>query len=149
MSILSIVRRGGILSAGLFLVAGLTVAGEGQTTMKKVPPSRTAVDSGQEMYHAYCAVCHGADGKGGGPAVPALKDPVPDLTTMAQRNGGKYPAERVTSVLRFGSERLTAHGSKDMPIWGPVFESRSSNAKATSTLRIHNLTEYLGTLQAK
>ncbi len=103
------------------------------------------------MFKAYCASCHGADGKGNGPAVPALKGPVPDLTTLAQRHGGKYPGTYVESVLKFGTDTHAAHGSQDMPIWGPVFNALNPNQVMSSTtqLRIDNLAHYIGTLQVK
>jgi hypothetical protein len=36
-----------------------------------------------------------------------------------------------------------------MSIWGPVFKSMHGGSEATETLRITNVTKYLGTLQAK
>ena len=74
---------------------------------------------------------------------------MPDLTTLAKRHGGNYPSSYVDSVLRFGAENFPAHGSKDMPIWGPVFESMPGSSSGSVTLRVSNLTKYLGTLQAK
>jgi mono/diheme cytochrome c family protein len=100
------------------------------------------------MFNAYCAVCHGKDGKGGGPATTALKTPPPDLTTLAQGHGGKYPASYVQSVIRFGAGSFTAHGSKEMPMWGPAIASLSGDTNLV-TLRINNLTHYIETLQVK
>jgi mono/diheme cytochrome c family protein len=118
--------------------------------IKTVPAKTTSAGSGEEMYNSYCAACHGKDAKGDGPAAPALKDPVPDLTTLAQRNGGKYPASRVAAVIRFGAEAHAAHGSPDMPIWGPIFGGmHQSSASPEVQLRINNLSHYLETLQAK
>jgi len=147
MSAISIVRTGAILPATLFLAVTVTVAQEGQIKHTQAP--ETPATSGQAMYGAYCAVCHGTDGKGGGPAASALKGEIPDLTTLAQRHGGKYPSEYVESVLRFGAENFPAHGNKEMPIWGPVFKSMPRGSESTEALRISNLTQYLGTLQVK
>src|ERR1019366_10393602 len=83
------------------------------------PIQQTSAASGQQMYVTYCAVCHGADGRGNGPAARALKAPPADLTTLSQRNGGVFPENHVNSVLQFGSEN-PAHGSADMPIWGDL-----------------------------
>ena len=140
-------RTGVILFAFLVSTATMAMSQEGQTTIKKVPAPSTSPASGEKMYKAYCAVCHGTDAKGNGPAAPALKGPIPDLTTLAKNNGGKYPADHVASVLRFGTGGLIAHGSKDMPIWGPLFSAMGSSS--TETLRISNLTHYLETLQVK
>ena len=101
------------------------------------------------MYTAYCAVCHGLTGKGDGPAAPALKTPAANLTELSKNNGGKYPALRVEAILDFGVP-TAAHGSKDMPIWGPLFDSLVHNAtRAETHLRIMNLTDYLKTLQVR
>ncbi len=99
----------------------------------------------------YCAVCHGIDGKGGGPATPALKDQVPDLTILARRHNGKYPASYVASVLGFGVQGNPAHGSPDMPIWGPILRDMGTTRsdKSKETTRIANLNRYLESLQVK
>jgi len=140
-----------ILPVLLFLTVVVVRAQETQTQIKKVPAPSTSPASGEQMFKAYCASCHGADGKGNGPAVPALKVAVPDLTTLAQGHGGKYPETYVESVLKFGTGTHAAHGSQDMPIWGPVFNSMNPNQvmSSTSQLRITNLAHYIGTLQVK
>lgn len=134
------------LSVSLFLAASAATAQK----IKTVPAKTTSAGSGEEMYMSYCAACHGKDAKGDGPAAPALKDPVPDLTTLAQRNGGKYPATHVMNAIRFGAEAHVAHGSQDMPIWGPIFGSmHQSSASPEVQLRLANLSHYLETLQVK
>jgi mono/diheme cytochrome c family protein len=97
------------------------------------------------MYKDYCAACHGIDGKGNGPATEFLKTPPPELTTMAKRNNGKFPSERFASVLRFGTV-THAHGTSDMPIWGPLFRSQN---KDVAELRIHNLSSFVESIQEK
>jgi mono/diheme cytochrome c family protein len=111
----------------------------------------TSPASGRQTYMTYCAVCHGLDGKGGGPATPALRDQVPDLTTLAQRHNGTYPATYVAGVLRFGVKGEPAHGSQEMPIWGPIFRSKGTlqSDKSSESMRIANLNRYLETLQVK
>src|SRR5579862_5147572 len=71
-----------------------------KTVIKHVPIKQTSPASGQEMFTAYCAACHGKDAKGTGPAADALKVPATDLTTLAAKNGGKYPSMKVSSVIR-------------------------------------------------
>jgi mono/diheme cytochrome c family protein len=113
MSTASIIRTGAIFCATLFPVFALTAAQEGQTENEDARPPDAPLASGEEMYRTYCAVCHGLDGKGGGPATPALRDQVPDLTTLSQRHDGKYPAKYVESVLRFGTrEDFPGHGNR-------------------------------------
>ena len=144
------VRAGVLLSALLFSTTMLTMAQQSQTTIKKTPIQRTSATSGQEMFNTYCAACHGKDAKGNGPAVAALKVPPPDLTTLSQRHDGKYPTMYVESVLKFGAENFPVHGTKDMPIWGPVLGSISGGTNTPQTNeRIYNLNRYIESLQAK
>lgn len=116
--------------------------------IKHVPMKQTSPASGMEMYKSYCAVCHGTDGKGNGPAASALKVPPPDLTLLAGKNGGKYPSLRVSAIIR-GEEVLAAHGSKDMPIWGNLFWSMSGGHEAEVQQRVSNLNKYIESLQKK
>ena len=139
-------RRIPLLAA--MVAAVVTLAAAQETTIKKQPIKPSDPTSGAAMYKQYCAVCHGTSGKGDGPAVPALKTPPPDLTTLAKRNNGKYPDDRVTSVLKFGT-KTPAHGSADMPIWGPAFQSLKPGDTAIVALRIANVSSYIKTLQAK
>jgi len=116
--------------------------------IKHVPVKPTSPASGEEMYTSYCAVCHGKDGKGAGPAASALKVPPTDLTKLAANNGGKYPGLHVTSVIR-GEADLPAHGTKDMPVWGPLFWRMSQGHEAEVQQRIANLNSYIESLQGK
>jgi len=144
------IREGVLSCACLFSTTMVTMAQQSQTTIKKTPIQRTSAASGQEMFNSYCAACHGKDAKGNGPAVAALKVPPPDLTTLSQRHGGKYPTMYVESVLKFGAENLPAHGTKDMPVWGPLLGSVSGGINAPQTTqRIYNLNQYIEGLQAK
>jgi mono/diheme cytochrome c family protein len=117
-------------------------------TVKHVPITQTASNSGKEMFNSYCAVCHGIGGKGDGPAAAALKVPPTDLTTLAQKNGGKFPSDHVSAVL-YGQAPTAAHGSQDMPVWGPLFSSISQGNQGQVQQRIVNLVNYIGTLQVK
>lgn len=116
--------------------------------IKHVPIRQTSPASGAEMYKTYCAVCHGTDGKGNGPATEALKTPPSDLTTLASRNGGKYPSLKVAAIIR-GEEVLAAHGSKDMPIWGNLFWSMSGGHEAEVQQRVANLNRQIESMQKK
>jgi mono/diheme cytochrome c family protein len=136
------------------IVFTCTVAAQDQTpcptekVIEHVPVKFTSPASGKDMYTAYCAVCHGTDGKGGGPAASALKVPPTDLTLLSKNNGGKYPALKVTSAIRNESD-LPAHGSKEMPVWGSLFWSMSRGHEGEVQQRVANLTKYIESLQAK
>lgn len=68
------------------------------------------------IYLAECASCHGADGRGAGPAAAALDPTPPDLTTIAARNGGVFPRNQVMSTID-GLDR-GSHFSAAMPEFG-------------------------------
>jgi mono/diheme cytochrome c family protein len=150
---MSIARYIGLALTGMLLAASVSIAMMGQAgtasdekptkTMKKVRITYSKPDSGAEMWKDYCAACHGASGKGDGPAAEVLKSPPPDLTLMAKENNGKFPADHVASALQFGTGGH-GHGTSDMPIWGPLLRSQS-----LADLRIHNLTEFVESLQEK
>jgi mono/diheme cytochrome c family protein len=117
-------------------------------TIKHVPAAYTSPSSGKEMFNAYCASCHGTDAKGDGPAASALKMPTTNLTSLSVKNGGTFPAAHVAAVIQ-GDAMTPAHGSKDMPVWGPIFMSIGGHSKSEVQLRIRNLTTYLESLQVK
>jgi mono/diheme cytochrome c family protein len=136
------------LVAVVVLAMFATLARAQEKQIKHTEATHTSPASGKEMYVAYCAVCHGKDGKGGGPAAEALKVPPADLTMLAQKNGGKFPSNHVATVIR-GEANLPAHGNKDMPVWGPIFWKMSSGHEAEVMQRITNLTKYVESLQEK
>ena len=127
---------------GLGLVAGTQPTAK---EVKKVPVSATRADSGMQMYKTYCASCHGIHGKGDGPAAEALKMAPADLATLKQKNDGKFPSARISQILE-GSE-VVAHGSSDMPVWGPIFRSLDQSNGALAKLRIANVIKYLESMQ--
>ena len=100
------------------------------------------------MFTSYCAACHGKDGKGTGPAAEALKVPPTNLTSLAAKNGGKYPSMKVSSVIR-GEDVLAAHGSRDMPIWGRLFWNISEGSDAEVLQRVANLNKHIEGMQVK
>jgi len=136
------------------IVCACTVAAQDQAqsqpekTIKHVPITATSPVSGKDMYTAYCAVCHGTDGKGGGPAASALKVPPTDLALLSKNNGGKFPALKVEESIRGGSN-FPAHGSKEMPVWGALFWSMSAGHESEVQQRVANLTKYIESLQVK
>jgi mono/diheme cytochrome c family protein len=126
----------------------ISVAQDAKTEVKHTTAPATSPYSGKEMFMNYCASCHGKDGKGDGPAAGALKQAPADLTALAKQNGGKYPADRVTSVLR-GQTKTMAHGDQEMPVWGPVFWKMSQGHEEQVQMRIANLNRYIESLQQK
>lgn len=132
----------------LLFVCTFVAASVGQNEIKHVPAPTTSPASGEEMFVSYCASCHGKDAKGNGPAANALNKAPADLTGLARKNGGKYPEMRVTSILR-GEAKVVAHGTQEMPVWGPVFWHMSQGHPEEVQQRIANLNTYIKSLQAK
>ena len=116
--------------------------------VKHVPIKNTPPNAGKVMYANYCAVCHGKDGKGTGPAAAAMKTSPTDLTVLAKNNGGKYPASHVAAVIR-GQAAASSHDTQNMPVWGSLFLSISQGREGQVQQRITNLVNYVETLQAK
>jgi mono/diheme cytochrome c family protein len=117
-------------------------------TLKKIPARYTLPSSGVDMYLAYCASCHGATAKGDGAVAADLKVAVPDLTLLAKANQGVFPEVRVAQFIR-GELKARAHGVLEMPVWGPIFRSFNDRQNVVVHQRVSNLTNYLGTIQAK
>ena len=117
-------------------------------TGRSSPTPSLALESltGGDSFDRYCASCHGADGRGGGPVASALRTRPPDLTTLARREGGAFPRERVATFIE-GTERLSlTHGNGDMPVWGRVLRGLESS-DARIRVRLANLVAYVESLQ--
>ena len=136
-----------ILFGALLLVVFATGT-KAKLAANNVQTETPDIASGKKTYVEYCAACHGDDGKGMGPAASALKTPPPDLTTLAKRHAGKFPDDYVAEIVRFGKP-IQAHGSADMPVWGPIFSARDKFNEVAVRRRIKNLCDYLATLQEK
>ena len=102
---------------------------------------------GPDLFRAHCAPCHGSDAKGGGPVAPTLKSKPADLTVIAKNNGGKFPSARVLKIIS-GEEVLASHGSREMPIWGPIFHQIEAD-QDFGNVRLQNLIKYLESIQRK
>lgn len=131
-------------------IAVLTLMASGaspqqQEPPKKVPDTSTQVP-GAQLFLSYCAPCHGKDAKGNGPSAKALIVSPPDLTTLAKRNNGTFPAEHFANVLKHGIN-VPAHGSAEMPIWGSTFVDAKTHQLVT--MRVNDLIHYLESVQAK
>ena len=107
---------------------------------------------GAAEYLNSCAVCHGSNAEGDGPLTDELMKRPPDLTRLAERNGGQFPYQRVFAVID-GRYDVTSHGDRDMPVWGRQFLEDDakvygpSGGEIVTTERIHNLASYIESLQ--
>jgi hypothetical protein len=135
------------IAAGVFLVLAVATA---QKRAPETSQEKQLLDSfkGPELYKAYCATCHGKDGKGGGPMAASLRIAPVDLTRISARNGGTFPFLAVQKIISGEQERPATHGTREMPVWGPIF-SEVSWDQDLGQVRIYSLATYLETIQVK
>ena len=125
-------------SAAVMVVSVLGAAG-----------ARAQPYAGSGDYQVYCVSCHGAEGRGDGMIAKSLKKRPADLTTIAQRNGGVFPNDRVFKAID-GRQTNNSHSATDMPAWGEVLAKSSGSVGAENTAaRIEALVKYVQGLQPK
>jgi mono/diheme cytochrome c family protein len=142
----TMLKRLTLMTLAIAVIAAFGVAQEGSKVV--IPVNRTAANNGKQMYAGYCAPCHGMDGRGHGPAATALKTPPTDLTLLRKENQGKFPDTHIVAVLEFGVS-TPAHGSAEMPVWGPILGKMNVANSQEKQLRMSNISRYLESIQAK
>ena len=133
---------------GIVLVSVIMFPNGGRAQTARTAAPALALESltGRDSFDRYCAACHGADGRGAGPVASALKSRPADLTTLAERNGGSFPRERIASFVEGTGRPLPAHGTSDMPVWGTTFRGLESSDVRVK-VRLANLVAYVESLQ--
>jgi mono/diheme cytochrome c family protein len=140
------VRTLAILAAGLLGLASTALAAD--------PPKQEGWAFGKDQFNARCAGCHGVNGKGQGPAAKQVGFPVPDLTTYAKRNGGKFPTELAWQKI---DGRPTGWSQeRSMPVWGRDFRHEAmagtpytAKPETYVAAEIYAVVEYVRSIQAK
>jgi cytochrome c553 len=127
------------------LVLAVAATAGAQPKVEKAPIKPTPASDAKKMFETYCAVCHGKEGTGNGPASKSLTKAPADLTKIAERNGGTFPEVHVKRYIE-GLDEVPAHGTRDMPMWGGLFSSLDRN---TAQIRVQALSDYLKSLQKK
>ena len=120
-------------------------------TPSPAEPNALLVEVGAEEFARYCAACHGADARGDGPAAGALRTPPADLTRIAARRAGDFPADEIAAWID-GRLAPPAHGTREMPIWGVQLREGLPPGDWTEDLvrgRILTLVEYLRSIQVE
>jgi len=143
-----------------FTVGAIAVGAAMMAHAQQGGPTAQSFDRGKYEYGAHCAVCHGLSGEGDGPFVQQLKSGtvMPNLTELSKKNNGVFPFMQVYETID-GTNSVTAHGTREMPVWGPQYKSEivgetvyddfRADAEAFVRARILALTEYVYRLQAK
>ncbi|MGI9414233.1 MAG: hypothetical protein ACR2PM_11225 [Hyphomicrobiales bacterium] len=98
------------ITAFLPIAASMAAAGEA---------SEAAAD-----FRAYCAPCHGVEGRGDGPVAVVLKTVPSALTLIGRRYDGTFPTETIYARVE-GLDMPAAHGSSEMPVWGLLFTNQA------------------------
>ena len=138
------------LSAG-FTVAGLAAvivlmaaAAWAQDTTQE---DYGMVKVGESLFRAYCTSCHGSTAEGDGPLAESLRVAPTNLTLLAQSNDGEFPFEQAQKKID-GRERVKAHGSSDMPVWGKAFTKIEDDVTERQVQdKVLALTHYVRSLQ--
>ena len=107
-------------------------------TANEQPPG--AVD-----YINNCAVCHGVDGRGGGPMAKQLMKQPKDLTLLSRENSGSFPETVVYQIID-GRRVNIFHGSQEMPIWGERFFATEGNEDMVNE-KISKIIRYIESIQ--
>jgi mono/diheme cytochrome c family protein len=140
-----------ILGAALiFGLAASTAGGSRASLAQQQQPqqSRTAF-TGDALYKTYCAMCHGAGGKGDGSFSPSLRKRPPDLTQLTKRNDGKFPTEKVARTID-GRDLGPEHAKGDMPVWGEAFSrTQQDNDPDSVRLKIEALLQSIQKMQER
>jgi hypothetical protein len=105
--------------------------------------------SAAELFERFCAACHGMEGRGDGPVAAGLATAVPDLTRIAERNGGEFPADAIREMID-GRAPVIAHGTRTMPVWGYEFwveEGADITAERNARELVRQLVAFLQSIQ--
>jgi mono/diheme cytochrome c family protein len=109
--------------------------------------ARAAEPTGDALFAKHCATCHGGDGEGGGPVANAMSVTMPNLRSLAKRNGGTFPRDAVAAYID-GREQIASHGDRLMPVWGDFLQRpEDKGSEAPVRARIDALIEFIERLQ--
>ncbi|HET9025383.1 MAG TPA: c-type cytochrome [Burkholderiaceae bacterium] len=139
------VRTLAVLTAAIFGFSAAALAAD---------PPKQGWSFGKDQYNARCAPCHGANGKGAGPAAKQVGAKVPDITTYAKRNGGAFPTE--LAWQKIDGRPVSYDTARNMPVWGRDFRHEAlANVNATAkpesyvAAEIYAIVEHLRSMQVK
>ena len=130
---------------GAAMIAALLLAPSGATAQETMKQTT----AGAEIFRTYCASCHGVSARGDGPLSSSMRRKPANLTEIAKRNAGAFPADMVFRTID-GRQPVRGHGGPDMPVWGDVFEkSREAGDQARVTAVIQSLVDFLESIQLR
>jgi len=130
---------------GIVVLTALLLSRPGQAA----PAGADASNEGRADYLRYCAACHGVEADGHGAVAPVLRTTPSDLRTLSARYGTPLPSDQVARFID-GREAVTAHGEREMPVWGERFnttDTEGNRQDAAVRRRIARLLAYLASIQ--
>ena len=131
------------LSAALAAAPTAHAAEDGQDAME--------IHLGQQQFMRYCSTCHGPKAEGDGVASHLFKKTPPNLTLLAKENGGVFPEAKVVGVVE-GTSPVTAHGEREMPVWGEILDLPKEETVETATIadsKLDSVVYYVRSIQKK
>jgi len=130
-----------LIAAFVFLLLPLTALAQDEPRQQTTP--------GRAVFGTYCATCHGTSARGDGPLAGNMVKKPANLTELAKRNGGVFPADIVYRTID-GKQPIRGHGGPDMPAWGDAF-ARSREAGDANRVKavITSLVDYLESIQLR
>ena len=130
------------------LVGGILLG----TSVLRMAAFADEVADGRTYFLRYCASCHGVAADGHGYVAPALAHPPGDLRRFGQGNDTSILADRLVRAID-GRKVVTAHGEREMPVWGERFEDikRPEGAPRETAVhdRINAIVAYLLSIQLR
>jgi mono/diheme cytochrome c family protein len=141
--------RPNLILAALLLVPFICLAQSQKNSsgLDREGQARLPVE-GARIFAYRCASCHGADGRGHGPASVTLKHAAPNLTLISQRNGGRFPYQQIKEVIEGKQTSPLARGYRQMPLYGPVFHEVEAD-QDWGEVRLDAITKQVESMQQK
>lgn len=137
-----------LLAAAALVLGGtgaFAPASRAEEQKEAAPAASASAENGGRTFMRYCALCHGLDGTGAGPLAESLQKAPPDLSKIAERNGGTFPEAKVKEIIENGG--VKSHGMMAMLAWGKVFNEEIGKDQQGRV--IDELAAYIATLQGR
>jgi mono/diheme cytochrome c family protein len=135
-----------MISTTVVVIMGIASPAPARSVRGLAPGQAPPVD-GSSAYKVYCASCHGEYGRGNGTVAVYLRRRPADLTQIAKRNKGVFPAERIFQLID-GRQAVKAHGDSQMPVWGDAFSIAGADEASIKT-KIEAVVKHLASIQER
>ncbi len=133
-----------VVACGVIVAMGAAVTRSQARTEAKPDPAAAA--KGRIIYQRYCGSCHGTAARGDGPLAPDLQVAPTDLTSLAAKNGGRFPFNAVVRSID-GGKSTRGHGAPDMPVWAEIFPKTAGTESPSVESAVGRITHYLWSIQ--